>query len=39
MPNIIETEFSAVWLAHVLWEHGVAGSNPAIPIETEFIQD
>ena len=28
----ILSEFSAVWLAHVLWEHGVAGSNPAIPM-------
>lgn len=26
------SEFSAVWLAHVFWEHGVVGSNPAIPM-------
>lgn len=28
----ILSEFSAVWLAHVFWEHGVVGSNPAIPM-------
>ena len=22
---------SAVWLAHVLWEHGAGGSNPFTP--------
>src|ERR1700727_1623583 len=25
------TGCSAAWLAHVLWVHGVAGSNPASP--------
>ena len=26
-----ESGYSAVWLAHSLWERRVAGSNPAIP--------
>ena len=25
------TGHGAVWLAHLLWEQGVAGSNPAAP--------
>ena len=24
---------SAVWLAHVLWEHGAGGSNPFTPTQ------
>ncbi len=27
----IQTGYSAVRLAHLLWEQGVAGSNPATP--------
>ena len=29
MPNV--TGCSAAWLAHLLWEQGVVGSNPTIP--------
>ena len=29
--SIVLTGRSAAWLAHVLWEHEVAGSNPAAP--------
>ena len=27
----IVTGCSAAWLAHLLWEQGVVGSNPTIP--------
>ena len=29
MPHV--TGCSAAWLAHLLWEQGVVGSNPTIP--------
>ena len=29
-----KTGYGAVRLAHLLWEQGVAGSNPATPTET-----
>lgn len=30
----IVSECGAVWLAHSLWERGVAGSNPVTPTGT-----
>ena len=29
--GFLPTGHGAVWLAHLLWEQGVAGSNPAAP--------
>ncbi len=29
---------SAAWLAHLLWEQRVAGSNPVAPIEGDSVQ-
>ena len=33
-----ETGYSAVRLAHLLWEQGVAGSNPATPTSQKALQ-
>ncbi len=29
---------SAVWLAHVLWEHGAGGSNPFTPTQNRLVR-
>ena len=29
---------SAVWLAHMVWDHGVVGSNPTSPTILSFIE-
>ena len=30
--------FSAVWLAHMVWDHGVGGSNPSTPTNMKAVQ-
>ena len=33
-----QSEYSAVWLAQLLWEQWVGGSNPSAPISSQAVR-